>query len=262
MDIGKMWNGLGRNGKIALVAGVAIVTFLWWHRQQAKKAEANAPAQGSTGDTNSCADPNSNSNSNTCYGYNTNMCGSNTCADYNYMSGYDAGIASAGSLYCGMIGSGSIANNGTAGPGTLAGTNSCASGSTSADREWADLLAGYGLANAQNTGAVASLPASITGGGAPATGVAGAATTTHAHTVSITKPSPTAVGGIVVGPSRRKPPAMAGYTIKGIGHGWWENVPAPTEGVPRGYKLYPRRTNRKPNPSAKGLGNGWWAVKG
>lgn len=235
----KAWNGLSKNGKIAVVAGVLAISIYIWYREKQKAAaasasgaSANAADQSSTDSTASTGDgidPTTGIPYSQEAGYDSSTDPSNS-----YQSGYDDAMAAYGS----DAGLGSSYGAPTSGTDTSSGAGATTSTTPT------DTSAPSPTVNVNVS------PSSTTGGGAPSS---------PSPSVAHSAPAPAlSQGAIDTTNAAGKPAPKAGYTLVGTGNGNYQYVP--NSKAKRGYKIYPSISHTKPAANAVGLGNGLWEV--
>ena len=239
----KMWDGLSKNGKIAVVAGVVAISLLWYYRSRQKAATAAAASTASTDTTNNSTstDPTSSTDSSM---YDTSGYGSS----YGDYGGYDSSLDPTAAYQAGYDSA-----------VTAYGSNLPPSTTSAPPTTGTDTTSGAGATNSNGTPTASPVtinndyPSSTTGGGAPSTPPAALAHTT-APATSTGSPI---FGGAILAPAGSRT-TKAGYVTVGTGNGNYQYVP--DSAAPKGYTLWHSISGTKPTSNAKGLGNGLWAV--
>lgn len=238
----KAWNGLSKNGKIAVVAGVLAISIYMWYREKQKSAAAAASAQSASGsDTSNTAGDNSGIDPTTGIPYSEEQ-GSSGYYDSSIdpTTGVPYAEEYAMSAYGGDAGLGASYGAPTSGTDTTTGAGSTNSNGTDSTSPNITI----------NVPPSSSGPSTTTGGGAPST-----PSPTAAHSA----PAPAlSQGAIDTTNAAGKPAPKAGYTLVGTGNGNYQYVP--NSKAKKGYKIYGSISHTKPQANAIGLGNGLWEV--
>ncbi len=214
-----MWKGLGKNGKIALIAGLIIVSaYLYYHSKKKTAATVGAPSDSTTANQASSSSETGDTTPSGSNGYQSNGYIPDSMnpavSDVPIESGY--GLSAYGSSSGGV---GGYVGTGGGGAGTVTGTTQPPSATPPAPVDVTINNPAPGGSSTGGAGTTTSPPSASTGGGAPSTPAA------NAH-LAKNAPQPSLSPGAIRAPyGPHKPPPRAGYTIKGQGHGYWEYVP-------------------------------------